>query len=248
MLPSEMSRITGRLRGWCSFVVCFALLTCFSASSRATVTNLTNGGSINFSSVVGSNPLSVQVGDKLFSNFSFQYTDTDMNNGNDLGPSALVLSALSNQLGFGIGIQLPLIATGSTIKDIVLRFSTTVLDPNELISGVDLDFTSAVSGHGIASVAESIFTNGFGAGLIDTLKVQNPGTPTVYEDSAFFAVPQHEIWIEKDISVDANGICSSTDWASISLIDQTISQIPEPSTIALSVIGLVTCLFVKRRR
>jgi hypothetical protein len=111
-----------------------------------------------------------------------------------------------------------------------------------------LSFTGDVSGLGIASVAESIFTNGFGAGLIDTLKVKNPGTPAVFEDSAFFAIPQHEIWIQKDIIVDANGFCPTADWAHISIIDQTISQIPEPSTIALSVIGLAMCLFARRRR
>jgi hypothetical protein len=223
-------------------------LTCFSTNSRAVTTNLTSGGTVNFSSLVGSNALSVQVGDKLFSDFSFQYTDTDMNNGNDLKPSSLVLSALANQVGFGISLQLPLIATGSTIKDIVLKFSATSLDLNEPISDVHLGFTSDVSGQGIATVAENIFTNGFGAGLIATLKVKNPGTPAVFEDSAFFAIPQHEIWIQKDILVDGNGFCPTTDWAHISIIDQTISQIPEPSTIALSVIGLAMCLFARRRR
>ena len=86
--------------------------------------------------------------------------------------------------------------------------------------------------------------------MISTLQVNNPGTPAVFEDTAFFDVPQHKIWIEKDILADANGFCSDTDWAHISIIDQTISQvqIPEPTTIALSVIGLAMCLFAKRRR
>lgn len=237
----------GCLRERSAVVVSFALLTCFSTSSWAVVTNLTNGGSINFSSLVGPCALSVQIGDKLFSDFSFQYTDTDENQDNDLGPSALVLSSLANQVGFGPSVQLPLIATGGTTKDIVLRYSATVLDPNNLISDVHLDFTSSVSGAGVADVSENIFTNGFGAGLIAYLNVHNPGHPAVYEDVAFLSVPQHKIWVQKDILVAAIGT-SRPDWSLISIVDQTLSQIPEPSTMVLSVIGLAACLFVKRRK
>ena len=255
MLVNKMSRIMGWLRGWGALVVCFALLTCFSTSSQAcyppigglaVTTNLTIGGTISLSSVVGPNADSVQVGDKLFSNFALIPTSSPP----DLLPSDVVIQSLVNGDGYGLGFNFKLTASGSTSKDIVLEFSVTVLDPNELISDVHLNFTSAVSGLGFATVAESIFTNGFGAGLISTLQVNNPGTPAVFEDTAFFDVPQHKIWIEKDILVDGNGTSSTTDWAHISIIDQTISQmqVPEPSTMALSVVGLAMCLFVKRRR
>ncbi len=261
MIANKMSRIMEWLKGCGALVVCFALLTCFSTSSRACfppiigslagVTNLTNGGSVNLSALNYAT-LSAQVGDKLFSDFSFGYTDSDANSGDDLTASALVLSALDNQVGFGLRFQLPLMATGSTVKDIALWFSVTVLDPNELISGVHLDFTGSASGQGIALIDESISTNGFGTGtgLIGVLHVQNGNSPTVYEDSAFFAVPQHKIWIQKDIIVNANGFSPTTDWAHISIIDQTISQVlvPEPSTMALSVIGVAMCLIARRRR
>ena len=50
MLVNKMSRIMGRPKGWSALVVCVALLTCFSTSSRAVVTtNLTNGGTVNLS-------------------------------------------------------------------------------------------------------------------------------------------------------------------------------------------------------
>src|SRR5579871_3413987 len=141
-----------------------------TSSGWAQVTNLTGGGSINFSALTSTNAVSVQIGDKLFSNFGFQYVDTDGNMGDDLASSALVLSALSNGVGFGVTIQLPLVATGTTIKDITLQFSATVLGPQK-ISDVHLDFTGSASGNGIAEVDESVFTNNFGAGQIANLSV-----------------------------------------------------------------------------
>jgi hypothetical protein len=111
-----------------------------------------------------------------------------------------------------------------------------------------LAFTSSVSGHGIADISESVFTNGFGFGQIGSLDVQNPGNPNpITEDTAFLSVPQRKIWVEKDILVSANGMCNN-NFALITIIDQSFSQVPEPSTIALSVIGFVACLFVKRRK
>ena len=243
-----MSLTMGRLKAWGAVAVCVVLLTSFSTSSRAVVTNLTNGGSISFSSLVGSNAISVQVGDKLFSDFSFGYTQIPISIGPALTPSSVSLAPLINGDGFGFSLQLPLIATDNEIKDIKLDFSVTVLDPNQLISDVHLAFTSSVSGHGIASITESVFTNGFGAGQIASLDVKNPGNPNpITEDTAFLSVPQQKIWIEKDIIVDANGTCNNS-WSLVSIVDQTFSQIPEPSTIALSLFGLVACFFAKRRK
>ena len=90
-------------------VACLALFLGFSATSRAQgVTNLNAGDSINFSSLVGTNGLAVQIGDKHFADFDFQYSDTDGNIGNDLTPTALTLTALSNQIGFGISFTGPM--------------------------------------------------------------------------------------------------------------------------------------------
>ena len=159
-----------------------------------------------------------------------------------------MLSPLINGDGFGFSLQLPLIATDNEIKDVTIDFSVTVLDPNQSISDVHLAFNSSVSGHGIASISEGVFTNGFGAGQIADLNVQNPGNPNpITEDTAFLSVPKQKIWIEKDIIVDANGTCNNS-WSMVSIIDQTFSQIPEPSTIALSLIGFVACFFAKRRK
>jgi len=223
--------------------------------SQAQVTNLSNGGTINFSAL-NQTALSVQIGDKLFSNFAFSYIDTDGNNGDDLSSSALVLSSLSNGVGFGVSIQLPLVATGTTIKDITLQFSATVLDPNRKISDVHLDFTGSASGNGLAEVSESIFTNGFGVGNIANLSLSRTVAgfiPPNGEDTAIFGTPQTKIWIEKDIFVSGNPNAISdgnppSDFATITIVNQTLSQIPEPSTIVLALAGLSSFVFLRRRK
>jgi len=232
------------------------LLGIAATSSWAQVTNLSGGGSINFSALVGTNATSVQIGDKLFSNFGFSYVDTDGNMGDDLVASDLVLSALSNQVGFGVTIQLPLVATGTTIKDVTLMFSAAVTNSNMLISDVHLSFTGSASGNGLAEVSESIFTNGFGTGNIANLNLSEAGATAPLQtgqSTAIFSNAQSKIWIEKDIFVSGNPDDVSdgnppSDFAAITIINQTFSQIPEPSTIVLSLAGMVSFLFVRRRK
>jgi len=247
----------GRYATWVAAVALVAFMIGSSVSSQAQVTtNLSNGGSINFTALVGPSGDSVQIGDKLFGNFAFQYVDTDGNMGDDLSASALVLSSLSNGVGFGVSIQLPLVATGVTIKDVTLQFTATVLDPNQQISDVHLSFTGSASGLGIAEVSESIFTNGFGNGTLASLSLTRTAsgfTPASGDSVALLPVTESKIWIEKDVIVSGNPNAVNdgnppTDFASITIINQSFSQIPEPSTILLALAGLSTFAFLKRRK
>src|SRR5258708_35099773 len=114
---NRMNSKSGRHSAWLLVVLFVAFMASYSTLSQAqTTTNLSNGGSINFTSLVGPTGDSVQIGDKLFGNFSVQYSDTDNNNGDDLPTSAFVLTSLSNGVGFCVSIQLPLVATGTPIK------------------------------------------------------------------------------------------------------------------------------------
>jgi hypothetical protein len=236
-----------------------ALVGALSLSVQAQVTNLSGGASVNFSNLVANSQwtgLSVMIGDKLFGNFGFQYLDTDGNAGDDLVPADLVLSALSNQVGFGVTIQLPLVAQGPVIKDLVLQFTAQVTNSFNLISDVHLDFTGFASGLGQANVSESIFTNGFGTGQLASLGLNLNSSgyfPNSGQTNTVLIPPQSKIWIEKDIFVsgnpdDVNDGNPPNDLASISIINQTFSQIPEPSTMALLGTGMAGLLVVRRRK
>jgi len=251
-----MTPIEGYRGKWRVIVFSSVLLGVVATTGWAQITNLSNGGSVNFSALVGTNGVSVLIGDKLFSNFGFSYVDTEGNIGNGLTASNLVLSSLFNQEGFGVSIQLPLVATGITIKDVTLEFAETVWDSSDEISDVHLDFAGTVSGNGIAIVSESIFTNGFGDGLLASLSLTETASgfdPLGGEATAIYTEAQSKIWVEKDILVSGNPTAipdnnPAKDYAAITIINQTFSQIPEPSTMVLSLAGMVALLFVRRRQ
>ena len=212
------------------------------------IVTLNPGDSINLSQLVGANGLAVQVGDKLFNDFSFQFSDTDPDLGNDLQPTAIAVTALSNPIGYGISFSGPLTAVGAIEKDLVIRFSVAVTDPQKLISDVHLSYNGAAQGSGFSSVTEEVFTDGFGGQKIAQLEVLNPGDPNpVFQDVAVLLLPREKLYLQKDIIFGGGGI-GDQNRAWLSIIDESFSQVPEPSTLALSVAGLAALLYVKRRK
>jgi hypothetical protein len=233
-----------RVLAWATLNIILALTLPARADS---VTNLNPGESINLATVLANTGVSVQIGDKLFGDFFFSYVDTDGTALNDLIASNVVLTALSNQVGFGLSFQTPLITVSNVVKDLVLKYSAQVLAEGFAISDVHLAFTSSVGGLGTATIGESVFTNGFGGDAVGALSVFNPGNPAKFSDVLLLAQPQQELWLQKDILVSGNGD-SISDMASVTIIDQTFSQVPEPASVTLAAVGLLGLICLHRRR
>ena len=231
--------------------LCAAVLTALisvfvlASTSRAQVTNLAPGQTINLASVLDATGKSVQIGDKLFDDFFFSYIDTDNNVLNELVAADVTLTALANDIGFGLSFQTPLITFSNVVKDIVVKYSVLVLDPNQKISDAHLSFSASVLGLGTADVNESLYTGGFGANQLDSFSVHLP-PPGFGSTGVVFSTPQVKIYMEKDVVVSGNG-STINDRASITIINQTFSQIPEPSALVLVGAGLSGLLFFRRR-
>ena len=231
--------MTGSQKAFTTMAVS-ALVLLFSTPTlvRATTTNLNGGDTISLATVID-NGLGVQIGDKLFRDFFFSYIDTDGIASDDLTRSNVVLTALVNNIGFGVSFQQPLLAIGPVIKDIVLKYSATVTDPNNSISDIHLDITGSAGNGGLGTVSENALVGGFGGTQVGSIQASIPGTSSSFTN----IVPTvTELWVQKDVTV--TGGSNANGFASITIIDQTFSQVPEPSTVLLvgmaaTMIGLI---------
>jgi hypothetical protein len=231
----------GVLQRWL-LCVCLTVSGLYSNQvNGGTVTNLTPGESIDLGSLLQRGDKSVQVGDKLFSDFSFSYCDKGPGCGDYLRASDVTIDATQNGFGYGLSLQLPLSVTHDCTEDVVFKFSVQVVDPlQQQISGVELGLQAHVTGDGYADVSEKVYTNGFCGATIADLNATSCG-PT--NTSVRFKNVEDIIWVEKDISVTAGGGCG--DSAAICSVSQNFSQVPEPSTLVLAGTGLLGLIWLR---
>jgi hypothetical protein len=150
-----------------------------------------------------------------------------------------------NDIGFRLEFTLPLTAGDMDFKDIAFEYTAAVTNSSNLISDIHLSITGATSGDAIANVSENATTGGFGVGLVGTVAATLPGPPT--NSVTILDYPVAKLWVQKDIIVAGAGDFTD-DNASIWTIEQTFSQIPEPSTVLLVGLGLLGVAAVNRKR
>jgi hypothetical protein len=170
---------------------------------------------------------SITNGDKIFSDFTFQSTD--------YGASNIDIIARTDSFGFGIRLQGGINAMEGEQRDALVGFSVTA--PSPLITDLHLQFNGAILGpFSVAEVIETVFDSQMN--LMTNFFVRVAPGQAIYQDTLFFASPQQKLYILKDILVTTRDT-QFFDWASISFVDQTFSQIPEPSPFALAAFGLI---------
>ena len=214
--------------------------------ATAVTTNLNAGESINLKTVVDNN-LSVWIEDKVFESFSW----SPIVFGSDLDAVAsnVNLKAISNLsgIGFRLEFQLPMTVGDFDIKEVAFQYKVAVTNSSNLISALHLSVTGSSAGGAQWAVSETAHTGGFGGGIVGFV---DAASSTYSSSSTNIVPPQAELWIEKDIiaagTFDEDGF--SDDYASISAIEQTFSQIPEPSTALLVGLGLLGVVAVNRKR
>jgi hypothetical protein len=221
------------------FVACVA---CCSISTAGTVTNLQPFQSVLLDGYVGTDN-AILIGDKLFGDF-FYVASNSSGSATNLPAGAVSVSALSNSVGFGLSFGAPFHTTNNLLKDFIIRYSVAVTNnPGFLISDIHLSYNGTVINNGYNSVTEQAFTGGFGVGSIGLINVFNP--PQTLETNMVFNTAQVKIYIEKDIQLGGFG---PGDQSSISIINQTFSQIPEPSSMTLAAIGFAGLWLWRRKR
>jgi hypothetical protein len=189
------------------------------------LTSLTNGGD-------------VLVGDKDFSNF---FTSGDPYASN-ITVTGFIDGDGNYGLQFGGGF-----AANDNLMDFQIGYMVNVTNSANLIDGAALSFNGVVvgGGDGLAEVVEQVVTNMDMTNPYGQMSVYATPSSEVLSTNIAINPPQAYLNLEKDVLVDSFTI---TAYSSISTIDQSYMQIPEPSTIVLVGLGLFGGLAVLRRR
>jgi hypothetical protein len=256
-----MIHIKGNVSRLAGVVLLATMLSASPSSAAPAVTNLTNGGSVSFASLVSSNGipgLSVLISDMLFSNFTFEYLAPSKKTLDNLVPADLTLYSYSNQVGIGFWIQLvdfdaPTSGDprGFFFRDIALSFTARIVNSPNMISGAFLGILGPVAGSGVARGSEEITakTRGIGAGNI--VKLAHLSTYLTSDcqdpvDYVPFCRSESLISVEKDLEVSGNSLCAN--YAGLSVVEEAFAQIPEPSAMVLLATGVTGLLVVRRRK
>ena len=181
----------------------------------------------------------VVVGDKLFSNFTYAWTG-DMPDASGVN----VIEYTDPDGNFGIQFQGAFLdLAGGNASDALITFDVTVLDPALMISGAHLAGNPAVAGGNGGNSFGSVTETFLPGNITDSLVIFADEDSAVLADWVTFDQPVTTLSVQKDIILFADDDAVAT---TLSFVNQSFSQIPEPGSLAL--LGLGGLAMLRRRR
>jgi hypothetical protein len=200
-----------------------------------TVNAATIGPAVNLNDLITNNG-SVVAGDKTFDNFTYINNSGQMPLASEVNVTPILESG-----NYGIRITGAFAdAQGGGLSDAVLTYRVTA-SPGRQIVDVHMAADVAIFGdNGFVGVTETFFPED-PLTIIDVFEVK-PGFVQL-TDGADLTAPVQSMHVQKDIIAFAGNGSAAT----LSIIDQTFSQIPEPGCGLLLLSGLVGMTLVRRR-
>jgi hypothetical protein len=226
-MARENMTTTNRVR----FYTLFLAVALVAAHASVVSAQVVQGPSISMANLT--NGATIVVGDKAFTDFSIS--------GNFNANQVNVTPIIENG-NFGIRFSGALVSGGSAM-DLILGYQVSVTNSFNLISQANLLFNGVVvNGPGLAEITEQVFTNN--NDFYGQMVVFATQSNSVLSASLPITPPQPFLNINKDVLVTAE----LPAFSSISTIDQTFTQVPEPSTLVLAAAGIAGLTVLRRRR
>jgi len=196
----------------------------------------------------------IQVGDKLFMDFAVTTSQTQ----GTVAPGADAITVTGVQVlgDYGLRFNGGWSAGGQEIADTTIRFSVTATRPGWYIKDNALWITAyGVSGTGeggIVSVSENVYAEDpytlppdVNPPIANKFVYYRTDNDMEIYDAKDFA-PLEQVWVLKDVV--ANGGDLDIGAAHLSEFWQTFSQIPEPATACMILLGGLALIARRRRR
>jgi len=206
----------------------------FSGATTTTLQDLINAGSQG-----------ITIGDKTFYNFSYQ--------GSPAAPSDIAITRPDSS-DIGLQFNYSWHSADGINEDAVIRYCVHVNDttPQNLINGVGLKFNGTANPAGVltnASVTENVTDlngNELAGSPISVIDF-GPGNANNRDSASLTVDPAvRDLCVTKDISVHSAPANLQGGVSSITFVDNTFSQVPEPASLGLVAAGALLAL--KRRR
>jgi PEP-CTERM motif len=212
----------------------FSLALAAAAATSDTLQDLaTTGGSLT-------------IGDKTFNNFSFQESGLT-----SFDPSQITVTAsFQNGIYFltFTGNMSLVSASGPASADLVLNYTITALAGQ--ISMIDQSYTGGgTNGSAHISIDETASHDGvvYGSSHLEIGDFSDPPAEGTFNgDNLDINPPQTSLDVTKDMGFGLSA--SNGGQVEISRVAQSFHQVPEPSTVAMLLLGSAVTLFVRVRR
>ena len=177
----------------------------------------------------------ITYGDKTFSDFAVT--------GSVLPSNIDVVQAPGPNLG--LEFQYNWSSSNGENQDTVIHYKVHVNDPAQSINGVGLSFNGKVTGDnptGLTSASVTETISDAQDNFLGQITVPNGAS----NSNTFTVSPStHDLFLDKDIMVHSPVGGSGT--ATITLVDNTFMQVPEPATLGLLTLAAPALLLRKRR-
>lgn len=211
----------------CAICVVTALAVTSAPVSQA---QIVDGPTVSMANLT--NGQTIVVGDKAFTGFSIS---------GDFAASNVNITPITLNGNFGIQISGGF-SSGGTPESLLLGYKVSVTNSANLISAANLLFNGVVvAGSGQAQVTEQILTNN---SFYGQMIVSATATSSVLSASLPIIPPQQFLGVSNAVSLTA----TVPAFSSISTIDQTFTQVPEPSALVLVAAGFGGLALLRRRR
>jgi len=178
--------------------------------------------------------------DKEFSNFTYNIVGSGRYVAD---PTAIDVSGITLNGEHGLQFAGAIAAFSQIVPNssatVVIGFDVTVTDPDWFIDDISLSFNGTAEGpQALARVDETVVISG--PVVVGQAAVQ---TPAPLSDHQLLTGAYSTVHVEKEIYVTGG----PDGYATISFVNQTFSQVPEPATLGLLAIGSIGLFLIRRR-